>query len=93
MAAAALGVCVYFLLPIALLSGSITLLLDVFFGLLMTMLLGLVIFAMNICHIIEHALLILVFWCWESRGVYQTIRLNLRCHRVRNRHSQVSSFT
>ena len=86
----ALGLGVYFLMPMALLSGSITILLDIFFVLLITMLLGLVVFAMNICRMFEMLIMAVLLWCWEHAAVYRAVRLNLAAHRVRNRHSQVA---
>ena len=92
-AAAGLGLTVYYLMPLALLSGSVTMLLDVFFILLIVMLLGLVVVAMNICRLFEQLLLAVLVWWWESKAVYQTAKLNLQAHRQRNRHAQVSRST
>ena len=88
-AAATLGLAVYYLMPLALLSGSVTMLLDVFFVLLLVMLLGLVLVAMNICRVFEQLLLVVLVRWWEARAVYQTAKLNLQAHRQRNRHAQV----
>jgi len=83
------GFMIYYLMPLALLSGSLTMLLDIFFGLLLAMLLGLVVLALNCSQLVEQLLLLVLFRWWENRAVCALVRKNLCAHRERNKHAAV----
>lgn len=77
------GVCIYFLLPLSLLSLNITLLVFIFFGLLGCMLVGLTILNLNFTYLIESLLLLPLLI--ERSFVSRIVRMNLVSHRLRNR--------
>lgn len=79
-----LGGGVYFLLPIALISGNMSMLSFVFFGLLMMVLIGLIMITINFEFIFEKAVA-MVFLFWESKVVKFMAVKNLTAHRERNR--------
>ena len=82
---AGFGFVVYYLLPLALLSFNLTLLLNIFFALLIGMLLGLALLALNFQHIIERSMVFLLLQWWEARAVTSMVVKNLVSHRLRNR--------
>ena len=78
------GFCLYYLFPLALLSFNIALLFYIFFGILMGLLFGLILLALNFEHMVEQGLTQLIFF-WENYAVRTLIIKNLVAHRVRNR--------
>lgn len=79
----ALGFVVYYLLPLALVSSNIYLLLNIFFLLLILMLVGLVILASNLQPLLEICYMWLLFF-WEKVAVRQIALRNFDAHRRRN---------
>ncbi|CAD8101464.1 unnamed protein product [Paramecium primaurelia] len=78
------GICVYYFLPLALLSFNIGLLLSIFFFILCGMLLGLVIFAFNIQYLAER-FTVYIFLFWASSAKKTMVLKNLAAHRIKNR--------
>lgn len=84
----AFGFGVYYAFPLSLLSFNITLLLYMFFGLLLAMILGMVMLALNVENILEHYVTFLIFF-WENNGIRNLITKNLISHRNRNRKTTI----
>ena len=82
------GMLIYYLMPLALLSTNISLLLNIFFSLIIMMLLGLVLLSLNFQHITERVVVWSMFW-WEKRGIPQVLVKSLVAHRGRNRFTTV----
>jgi hypothetical protein len=85
---AVFGFGVYYIVPLALLSSNFGLLLNLFFFLLLGMILGLVMLSLNIQSLLAK-LIILVFLFWEKSAVTTLVRKNLIAHTVRNRKTTV----
>eukprot|EP01102_Stenamoeba_stenopodia_P012723 TRINITY_DN4044_c0_g3_i1.p1 TRINITY_DN4044_c0_g3~~TRINITY_DN4044_c0_g3_i1.p1 ORF type:complete len:1119 (+),score=191.24 TRINITY_DN4044_c0_g3_i1:127-3483(+) len=84
----AFGFGIYYLIPLALLSENISLLVNVFFALLICMLLGLVLLSMNLQNIYERILVTTTLF-WEKKAVTSLVLKNLTAHRRRNRKTAV----
>jgi ABC-type antimicrobial peptide transport system permease subunit len=82
------GGAVYYAFPLALVSFNLTLLLTMFFVLLLAMLLGLIVLSLNFEGIIEHFITYLLFF-WENGAIRKLIIKNLVAHRVRNRKTSI----
>uniref|UniRef100_A0A7S4JAS7 ABC3 transporter permease C-terminal domain-containing protein n=1 Tax=Guillardia theta TaxID=55529 RepID=A0A7S4JAS7_GUITH len=78
------GVLVYYMFPLALLTFNLTLLLYIFFALLMGILAGLVLLSMNIERPVEYVITNIFFW-WSESSMRTTLHKNLIAHRTRNR--------
>lgn len=78
------GFMIYYLLPLSMLSFNMELILNVFFYILMGLLLGLVIFAVNAQRPCEILLTHLIFF-WETKSMKLMILNNLKVHTSRNR--------
>jgi hypothetical protein len=79
-----MGMLLYVALPSALLSVDLFLLLSIFFSLLMSILLGLVIVGMNLQRVAEAFVLFASFF-WLPSSVRQLVHKNLISHKLRNR--------
>ena len=77
------GVSIYYYLPLSLLHENYSLMLQIFFVILLGMLLGLTILAMNLQGILE-TLLIYVLLFWESKSMRRMLSKNLVAHKQRN---------
>jgi len=82
------GFLIYYLVPLALISFNITLLLYIFFCLLMGMIAGCVILALNFEHLLAR-LVVFVFFFYERWHVRNLVVKNLTAHRPRNRKTTV----
>lgn len=82
------GFGVYYAFPLALLSFNVTLLLYMFFGVLLGMLLGLVLLALNFENILER-ILAYIFFFWENSAIRSLVLKNLIAHRIRNRKTTI----
>jgi len=82
------GFGVYYVMPLSLLTMNFTLLLNLFFILLMSMLLGLVLLSLNVEHVLE-VVLVEMFLFWERVAVKQVVLKNLVAHRQRNRKTTI----
>jgi hypothetical protein len=78
------GGMVYYLMPLALVAFDLTLLLYIFLGLLVGMLAGLTMLALNLERPLEH-LIANVFLFWAGPATHSTLHKNLVAHRPRNR--------
>lgn len=82
------GAVIYYILPAGLLGANLALLMNVFLFILIGMLLGLVLVALNLQHMLERALGKLFFF-WESRGIRNLVVKNLVAHRKRNQKTSI----
>lgn len=82
------GFGIYYFFPLGMLSMNATLLLYIFFGLLMSMLLGMVLLSLNFESILETLLTHTVLW-WENQAVRGMVLKNLIAHRMRNRKTSI----
>lgn len=82
------GAVIYYVLPQGLLSMNFALLMNMFLFILIGMLLGLVMVALNLQHLLERALGWLFFF-WESRGIRNLVVKNLVAHRKRNQKTSI----
>lgn len=71
-------------MPLSLLNLNVTLLVYLFYGILIGMLSGLVVLSLNLEHIIELTVTWVCFF-WENFAVRSLVLKNLVAHRVRNR--------
>jgi len=78
------GISIYYLLPLSLLSFNIGLLLIIFFVILIGLLIGCCLLAMNVQYLIEKLVVFLCFW-WENAAIKNLIVKNLSAHRIKNR--------
>lgn len=85
---AVLGGSIYYSVPLALLSMNISLLLNVFFFLLVAMLLGLVMLSLNFQSILEN-IIVTVFLFWEKRPIRTILVKNLISHGERNKKTSI----
>ena len=77
------GVSIYILLPQSLLSLNLGLLLDIFFLILLGMILGLTLLAVNLRGFLEK-ILVYVLLFWERKSMRRLLRKNLAAHRSHN---------
>ena len=78
------GLAIYLLLPLSLLKGNYTLVLEIFFLILMGLLIGVTLFVTNLQGILEIVLLYMMLF-WEKSSMRTLILKNLQAHRERNR--------
>ncbi|TNV85125.1 hypothetical protein FGO68_gene1005 [Halteria grandinella] len=78
------GFGVYYLLPLALLSFNLGLILQVFFFILLGYLFGLILFAINAQRMVENMLLFLTLF-WEAPAMKALINNNLKSHTQKNK--------
>lgn len=78
------GVCIDYFFPLGLVTLNLTLLGNVFMGLLVGMLLGLVMLSINVQNIVERGLVAALLF-WEEVAVRALVLKNLVAHRKRNR--------
>lgn len=82
------GGLIYYLMPLALVAFDLTLLLYIFLGLLLGMLAGLTMLALNLERPLEH-LIANVFLFWAGPASHSTLHKNLVAHRSRNRKTTI----
>ena len=82
------GLSIYLLLPKSLLTNNYTLILNVFFAILMGMLLGITLLVSNLQAFLE-TVLIYIFLFWEKHSMRNLLKKNLIAHRRRNRLTSV----
>jgi hypothetical protein len=78
------GFGIYYVLPLALLSYKLGLILQVFFFILLGYLLGLIMFAVNAQKLME-SLMLRVLLFWEAASMRVLIRNNLKAHSQKNK--------
>ena len=78
------GLAIYLLLPLALLKGNYTLILQIFFLILMGLLIGITLFVTNLQGVFEIVLLYVLLF-FEKASMRTLIRKNLGAHRPRNK--------
>ena len=91
--ASGFGISIYYLLPLSLLSFNLGLLIGILFWILLGLLLGLVILSLNVQHLMERLIVLVVFdFClrwFVKAGVRKLILKNLAAHRLRNRRTGI----
>ena len=80
----AVGVSVYFLLPVAVLNFDLGLLLEIFFMLLLGMILGLALISINFQKVLE-ILIVNTLLIFETKSIRILIQKNLSAHRQSNK--------
>lgn len=80
----AYGMCIYYFLPLALLSMNLSLILRIFFFILVAMLFGLSMLAFNLQRFVE-IILTYLFLFFEKRSMKIMVTKNLTAHRIRNK--------
>jgi hypothetical protein len=78
------GFAIYYFLPLSLLSLNFGMILTIFFLILLGMLLGLVLLALNIQRLFEIAITHVILF-FETKSMKSMILKNLSAHRLRNR--------
>jgi ABC-type antimicrobial peptide transport system permease subunit len=76
---------VYYLFPVALYTSAMSMLFAIFLGVLLAMLFGLVLLAVNFEHLVQTFILYTVAWAWERASVFRLANANALAHRQRNR--------
>ena len=74
------GVSIYFLLPYSLLQLNLTLLLGIFFAILLGMIFGLTLISYNFQYLFEY-LVVKILICWERQSMKKLILKNLIAHK------------
>jgi hypothetical protein len=89
------GILIYYGLPAALVSSDTTLLFNIFLVLLASMMIGLVLLALNLQPLLEGLLVWLAFLLmpWESGAMSSLVWKNLQAHRLRNRKTAITYAT
>ena len=82
------GTIIYVVLPQALLSENIALVLTIFFGILIAMILGLTLLTANVRSPIETLIVYLLLF-WERSSMVTLLRKNLMAHRARNKMTSI----
>jgi hypothetical protein len=85
---AGFGFGVYYVFPLSLLSFNLALLLNLFFFLLLGMILGMIMLSLNVENLLQQ-FLVIVFFFWERTAITSILLKNLVAHRVRNRKTTV----
>ena len=78
------GFLIYYLLPLSLLSMNFSLLLEVFVGILLGMLFGMVMLSLNVERLFQNAIIYVLFF-WEKSVIISLVSKNLVAHVMRNR--------
>ena len=82
------GMIIYYFLPYGLLSSNVVLILQIFFLILLGMIFGLTLFAVNLRGFIE-VLMIYLLLFWEKRSMRTLVRKNLIAHKRTNKLTSV----
>lgn len=82
------GFAVYYSFPLALLSFNFSLLLYIFFGVLLLMLLGLVILGLNF-EVLLNTMITYGMFFWENEAIRNLMLKNMTAHRERNRKTTI----
>jgi hypothetical protein len=77
------GVSIFFFLPYSLLQLNLTLLLGIFFAILLGMIFGLTLISYNFQYLFEY-LVVKILLCWERQSMKQLILKNLVAHKQKN---------
>eukprot|EP01132_Coremiostelium_polycephalum_P001224 gene1224-1547_t len=85
---ASFGFGIYYIFPLSLLSFNLALMLNMFFMLLIAMLLGLVMLSLNVEHILER-ITVFIFLFWEKKAITSIVLKNLVAHKLRNRKTAI----
>jgi len=78
------GISIYYFLPLSLLSFNFGMILRIFFFILLGMLLGLCLLAINFQRILEVAL-VYICLCFETTSMRKLVLKNLTAHKTRNK--------
>jgi hypothetical protein len=78
------GIAIYYLLPLAVLNFNISLILEIFFFILLGMILGLTLVSLNLQRMVE-LILVHIFLFFERKSMKLMILKNLIAHRESNK--------
>eukprot|EP01083_Nonionella_stella_P097731 274723_1 len=78
------GFCVYYVFPLALITQRLSLVLTMFFALMIALLIGLLLLSFNVQHLIEKGIVLLLFAWWEKRHIPYLVHKNIIAHKQRN---------
>ena len=78
------GVAIYVLLPMALINQNFSLLLQIFFVILLGMLFGLTLMVTNVQGLMEF-IFVYLFLFWEKKSMISILRKNMGAHKRRNK--------
>jgi len=78
------GISIYYFLPLSLLSFNLGLLINIFFWILVGMLLGFIMLMLNIQYLVERLVVYLTLF-WTGAAIRSLIIKNLAAHRIKNR--------
>ena len=82
------GMSVYYFLPLGLLTTNAPLILEIFFFILVGMIMGLTLFAVNMRGFFERILIYVLFF-WEKKSMRTLIKTNLIAHKKTNKLTSV----
>ena len=82
------GMTIYYFLPLGLLTQNASLILEIFFLILLGMIFGLTLFAVNLRGFIERLVIYLLLF-WEKKSMRTLIRKNLIAHKPTNKLTSV----
>lgn len=88
MLAVTYGLSIYYFLPLAMLSFNFSLILKIFFFILVGMLFGLSLLAFNLQRFLE-IIFTYFFLCFEKKSMKQMVLKNLTAHRMRNKMTSI----
>ena len=78
------GLAIYYLLPLAMFSFKLTLIIDIFFLILLGLIFGLTLLASNLQRVFQIMLIHVIFF-WERNSMKRLLDNNLKAHTMRNR--------
>ncbi len=82
------GVSIYYFLPLSLLSFNLGLLISIFFWILIGLLVGFILLALNIQYLLERLVVIMCFF-WTGAAHRSLVIKNLAAHRLKNRRTAI----
>ena len=87
------GCLIYYFLPLSIISGNLSLVLLLFFIIICAMLLGLILFAINVQPLLEKLLSIILIGWYEHKAIPYIVTKNLLGHRMRNKQTTLMYAT
>lgn len=82
------GLAIYYFLPLSLLSLNFSLILRIFFFILLAMLFGLTLLSFNLQRVLE-IILVYVLLCFEKQSMKNLVLKNLTAHKMRNKMTSI----
>jgi len=82
------GISIYYLLPLSLLTFNLALLINIFFWILIGLLVGFILLSLNVQYLFERFIVYTVFYITGS-ATRSLILKNLAAHRIKNRRTSI----